>query len=61
MGDLVFADGYIGRSDFAYSNYRQLIKSIKKILKLPDDTNVYCGHGPATSVSQLKLLQADII
>jgi hydroxyacylglutathione hydrolase len=53
-GDTLFA-GSIGRSDFPRSNNDQLIKSIKeKLLTLPDETIVYPGHGPQTTIGEEK-------
>lgn len=49
-GDVLF-QGSIGRSDLAGGNLWQLIKSIKgKLLKLPDETTVFPGHGDATTI-----------
>ena len=49
-GDALFADS-IGRTDFPGGNYAQLIDSIKsKLLALPDETIVYTGHGPTTTI-----------
>ncbi|OAV69117.1 hypothetical protein Barb6_01985 [Bacteroidales bacterium Barb6] len=49
-GDTLFA-GSIGRSDLWGGNEAGLIATIKsKLLSLPDNTIVYPGHGPATSV-----------
>jgi glyoxylase-like metal-dependent hydrolase (beta-lactamase superfamily II) len=49
-GDALF-QGSIGRTDFPGGSYQQLIDSIRtRILTLPDDTVVYSGHGPATTV-----------
>lgn len=51
-GDALFA-GSIGRTDFPGGNYGQLIESIRgKLLVLPDETVVYPGHGPATTIGQ---------
>jgi glyoxylase-like metal-dependent hydrolase (beta-lactamase superfamily II) len=51
-GDALFASS-IGRSDFANSNGAALIDGIKaKLLTLPDDTIVYSGHGPATTIGR---------
>lgn len=49
-GDALFS-GSIGRTDLPGGNHNQLIDSIKtRLLTLPEDTTVYSGHGPATTV-----------
>jgi glyoxylase-like metal-dependent hydrolase (beta-lactamase superfamily II) len=51
-GDALFA-GTVGRSDFANSDGQALIDGIKaQLLSQPDDTIVYSGHGPATTVGR---------
>ena len=51
-GDALFA-GTIGRSDFANSDPRRLVDGIRsQLLALPDDTIVYSGHGPATTIGR---------
>jgi len=52
-GDTLFKDG-IGRYDFSYSSKKDLFNSIKKILKLPEETTVYPGHGEETSILKEK-------
>ena len=54
VGDLIFAGGGIGRYDFDYCSKGNLIKSIKTILKLPDDVAVYPGHGESTTIGDEK-------
>lgn len=50
VGDCLFI-GSIGRTDLPGGNYDQLIDSIKRnILSLDDNTVVYSGHGPETTV-----------
>lgn len=45
IGDLFFADGSVGRTDFSYSSKEKLKESIEKIKKLPRQTIVFPGHG----------------
>jgi len=53
-GDALFADS-IGRTDFPGSDIRQLLTGIKeKLLTLPDETRVYPGHGPETTIEREK-------
>jgi glyoxylase-like metal-dependent hydrolase (beta-lactamase superfamily II) len=49
--DTLFADS-IGRTDFPNGNTGQLLQSIrKKLFTLPDETKVYPGHGPITTIA----------
>jgi hydroxyacylglutathione hydrolase len=48
-GDLVFR-GAIGRSDFPNSDPEAMDVSLRRFLQLPDDLDVYPGHGPETTV-----------
>jgi len=49
-GDTLFNYG-IGRYDFPGSSGTQLMDSIRtKLMTLPDDTAVYPGHGPDTTI-----------
>jgi len=51
-GDSIFA-GSIGRTDLPGGDYDTLINSIvTRIMVLDDDTPVYPGHGPATTVGR---------
>ena len=52
VGDVIFAGGGMGRTDFAYSNRKDLLDSVGKLLKLPEDTVVYSGHGEETTVKR---------
>ncbi len=51
-GDTLFADGGVGRTDFEGGSSELLARSIAALLKLSDNTVVYPGHGPATTVSR---------
>ena len=49
-GDTLFAES-IGRCDFPGGSEIELVRSVKKkLLPLPDDTKVYPGHGPGTTI-----------
>jgi hydroxyacylglutathione hydrolase len=49
-GDTLFKFG-IGRTDFPGMSHERLIKSIgEKLMVLPDETIVYPGHGPPTTI-----------
>lgn len=49
-GDTLFA-GSIGRTDLWGGSFEEIIQSIQvKLLALPDDTRVFPGHGPETTI-----------
>jgi hydroxyacylglutathione hydrolase len=49
-GDALFA-GSIGRTDFPGGDLTTLLRSIKtNLMTLPDDTKVFSGHGPASTI-----------
>jgi hydroxyacylglutathione hydrolase len=51
-GDTLFR-GSVGRSDFPGGSEDDLLQNIRaKILTLPDDTVIYPGHGPTTTVGE---------
>ncbi len=54
VGDTLFA-GSIGRTDLPGGDLATLLASIRTVLfSFPDDTPVYSGHGPVTSVGREK-------
>ena len=54
-GDVLF-NGGIGRTDLPGGDFDTLINSIKtKLMTLKDETIVYCGHGPSTSIGRERL------
>jgi glyoxylase-like metal-dependent hydrolase (beta-lactamase superfamily II) len=53
-GDVLFAMG-VGRTDLPGGNWDTLMQSIREVLfVLPDETVVYSGHGPKTTVGHEK-------
>jgi glyoxylase-like metal-dependent hydrolase (beta-lactamase superfamily II) len=54
-GDVLFYNS-IGRTDLPLGDHATLINSIRsKLYTLPDETKVYAGHGPETSIGHEKL------
>lgn len=54
-GDVLF-QGSIGRFDFPGGDFERLMRSIREVLlPLGDDTVIYPGHGPATTIGQEKV------
>ena len=53
-GDTLFKRS-VGRTDFVGGSFEQIQNSVKeKLFKLPDETVVYCGHGPETTIGYEK-------
>ena len=49
-GDTVFLEN-CGRCDFPESDPNAMVESLRKIAALPGDYRIFCGHGPATTLS----------
>lgn len=57
-GDTLF-QGSIGRTDFRKGSFEDLSNSIKtRLYTLPDNTIVYTGHGPITTIGDEKRYNA---
>jgi glyoxylase-like metal-dependent hydrolase (beta-lactamase superfamily II) len=54
VGDTLFAQS-IGRTDLPGSDPEALLAAIRReLFVLPDETRVYPGHGPATTIGAEK-------
>jgi hydroxyacylglutathione hydrolase len=54
VGDTLFARS-IGRTDFFGGSMETILDSIRReLFTLPEDTVVYTGHGPATTIGEEK-------
>lgn len=54
VGDTLFA-GSIGRTDLPGGDYETLLRSItESLFAFPDDSVVYSGHGPETTIGEEK-------
>jgi glyoxylase-like metal-dependent hydrolase (beta-lactamase superfamily II) len=51
VGDCLFA-GSIGRTDLPLSSPAALDRSLRRLCTLPDETVVYPGHGPETTIGR---------
>jgi glyoxylase-like metal-dependent hydrolase (beta-lactamase superfamily II) len=52
VGDVIFESG-VGRVDLPGGDWSTLLRSIQEqILSLPDETRLFTGHGPPTTVGQ---------
>ena len=52
-GDTLFR-GSVGRWDFPDSSVDELFSSLRKLLLLPENTKIYCGHGLESTIGDEK-------
>lgn len=52
-GDTLFCEG-VGRTDLPFANQKDLEKSLEKLMRYNDDTLIYPGHGPASTIGHEK-------
>lgn len=50
-GDFLF-EGSIGRWDFPYSDGKEMIKSLKKVVNFKGNFKIYPGHGGSTTLNR---------
>ena len=56
-GDTLFAGGRYGRTDLAGGSFEAIVESMRgKLAAIPDDVNVYCGHGKPTTMGAERAL-----
>ncbi len=53
-GDTIF-QGSVGRTDFPGGSMEHLKNSFRRLIELPDDTKVFSGHGPETTIGREKV------
>jgi glyoxylase-like metal-dependent hydrolase (beta-lactamase superfamily II) len=53
-GDTLFA-GDIGRTDLYSGDEQEMLASLKMLKELPNDLQIYPGHGPASSMHEEKM------
>jgi glyoxylase-like metal-dependent hydrolase (beta-lactamase superfamily II) len=53
VGDVLF-QGSIGRTDLPGGDHAVMMETLKRFLPLPDETIVYPGHGPETTIGDEK-------
>ncbi len=52
-GDTLFKD-LRGRTDFKYGSTKKIFESLRKLMELPEDTDVFSGHGEPTNIGREK-------
>jgi len=52
-GDTMFKGDH-GRTDLPTSSGREMVESLKRLIKLPGNVKVYPGHGPTTTIKEEK-------
>jgi glyoxylase-like metal-dependent hydrolase (beta-lactamase superfamily II) len=52
-GDTLFKD-LRGRTDFKYGSTKKIFESLRKLMELPEETDVFSGHGESTNIGREK-------
>ena len=53
-GDTLFC-GSCGRTDLEGGDWQAILQSLKRLATLPDETQVFCGHGSSTTIGREKM------
>lgn len=53
-GDLLFR-GSVGRTDLPGGSWAEMEESLRRLIVLPDQTIVYPGHGPQTTIGEERI------
>ena len=53
-GDTLF-QGSCGRTDLPGGSWADILKSLRRLKELPDNTQVFSGHGPSTTIGDEKM------
>ena len=52
-GDTLF-QGSCGRTDLPGGDWAQILQSLRRLKELPDETKVFSGHGPSSTIGEEK-------
>ena len=53
-GDTLFRES-CGRTDLPGGSWADILKSLRRLKELPENTKVFSGHGPSTTIGEEKL------
>lgn len=53
-GDTLFAGGYVGQTNHAYSNASDMKKSLEKLYAFDEMTHIFPGHGEDTTLYEIR-------
>lgn len=53
-GDTLFRES-CGRTDLPGGNWADILKSLRRLKELPENTKVFSGHGPSTTIGEENL------
>ena len=52
-GDTLFEEG-CGRTDLPGGDWAQILQSLRRLKELPDETKIFSGHGPSSTIGDEK-------